>query len=265
MEFYAALKEHTEAAGALFLCSPFGIRSARELQGLGVQRPEDRLARAEPLPAPGGGGRLRPAAVPLHAASPPSVTSSAPSPSRAGTASCSCTASPPTPRPRRSTTWPCWTSLRRGLRRARSGCPTTRWIRCSCPPLRCSTARARWRSTSRSRGQAPAWTTRSPWSPRLSHGWWRQSGDAEADRPGRARCNGCEQEYGAARVAAVIGTGVKELAPVRAGELRRAPTARSTPSREIRSRARHRRSETSRCCARRRCCGRASAPSSCAS
>jgi len=34
-EFYAALKEHTEAAGALFLCSPFGIRSARELRDLG--------------------------------------------------------------------------------------------------------------------------------------------------------------------------------------------------------------------------------------
>ena len=35
-EFYRALKEATEAAGALFLCSPFGIRSARELRGLGV-------------------------------------------------------------------------------------------------------------------------------------------------------------------------------------------------------------------------------------
>ncbi len=34
-DFYAALKQHTEAAGALFLCSPFGIRSARELKGLG--------------------------------------------------------------------------------------------------------------------------------------------------------------------------------------------------------------------------------------
>jgi sialic acid synthase SpsE len=35
--FYAALKEHTEQSGALFLCSPFGIGSARELRGLGVQ------------------------------------------------------------------------------------------------------------------------------------------------------------------------------------------------------------------------------------
>jgi sialic acid synthase SpsE len=35
LDFYAALKEHTEAAGALFLCSPFGIRSARELKELG--------------------------------------------------------------------------------------------------------------------------------------------------------------------------------------------------------------------------------------
>jgi sialic acid synthase SpsE len=35
--FYAALKEHTEQKGALFLCSPFGIGSARELRALGVQ------------------------------------------------------------------------------------------------------------------------------------------------------------------------------------------------------------------------------------
>ncbi len=37
VDFYAALKEHTESAGALFLCSPFGIRSARELRGLGCR------------------------------------------------------------------------------------------------------------------------------------------------------------------------------------------------------------------------------------
>ncbi|HTZ51106.1 MAG TPA: N-acetylneuraminate synthase family protein [Spirochaetia bacterium] len=37
LEFYAALKRHTEAAGARFLCSPFGIRSARELRSLGVR------------------------------------------------------------------------------------------------------------------------------------------------------------------------------------------------------------------------------------
>ncbi len=36
-EFYAALKQHTESAGALFLCSPFGIRSARELRDLGCR------------------------------------------------------------------------------------------------------------------------------------------------------------------------------------------------------------------------------------
>ncbi len=35
LDFYAALKDHTEASGALFLCSPFGIRSARELRQLG--------------------------------------------------------------------------------------------------------------------------------------------------------------------------------------------------------------------------------------
>ncbi len=35
-EFYAGLKAVTEAHGALFLCSPFGIRSARELRSLGV-------------------------------------------------------------------------------------------------------------------------------------------------------------------------------------------------------------------------------------
>lgn len=34
LDFYAALKAHTEAAGALFLCSPFGIGSARELKSL---------------------------------------------------------------------------------------------------------------------------------------------------------------------------------------------------------------------------------------
>jgi sialic acid synthase SpsE len=37
VDFYAALKDHTESAGALFLCSPFGIRSARELKGLGAR------------------------------------------------------------------------------------------------------------------------------------------------------------------------------------------------------------------------------------
>jgi sialic acid synthase SpsE len=35
--FYAELKAATEARGALFLCSPFGIRSARELRSLGVR------------------------------------------------------------------------------------------------------------------------------------------------------------------------------------------------------------------------------------
>lgn len=37
VDFYRALKELAESAGALFLCSPFGIRSARELRSLGVQ------------------------------------------------------------------------------------------------------------------------------------------------------------------------------------------------------------------------------------
>jgi sialic acid synthase SpsE len=37
LDFYAALKEHTESAGALFLCSPFGIQSARELKELGAR------------------------------------------------------------------------------------------------------------------------------------------------------------------------------------------------------------------------------------
>jgi sialic acid synthase SpsE len=35
--FYGELKAYTEASGALFLCSPFGIRSARELRSLGVR------------------------------------------------------------------------------------------------------------------------------------------------------------------------------------------------------------------------------------
>jgi sialic acid synthase SpsE len=34
LDFYAALKGHAESAGALFLCSPFGLRSARELRQL---------------------------------------------------------------------------------------------------------------------------------------------------------------------------------------------------------------------------------------
>jgi sialic acid synthase SpsE len=34
--FYAGLKADTEAHGALFLCTPFGIRSARELKSMGV-------------------------------------------------------------------------------------------------------------------------------------------------------------------------------------------------------------------------------------
>jgi sialic acid synthase SpsE len=37
MEFYTEVKRYTEAAGALFLCTPFGVRSARELRSLGVQ------------------------------------------------------------------------------------------------------------------------------------------------------------------------------------------------------------------------------------
>jgi sialic acid synthase SpsE len=37
LPFYGELKTHTEAAGALFLCTPFGIRSARELRSLGVE------------------------------------------------------------------------------------------------------------------------------------------------------------------------------------------------------------------------------------
>lgn len=36
LEFYAQLKSYVEAKGALFLCSPFGIGSARELRSLGV-------------------------------------------------------------------------------------------------------------------------------------------------------------------------------------------------------------------------------------
>lgn len=35
-EFYAQLKSYTDTRGALFLCSPFGVRSARELKSLGV-------------------------------------------------------------------------------------------------------------------------------------------------------------------------------------------------------------------------------------
>lgn len=35
-EFLGRMKEAAEARGALFLCTPFGIRSARELRGLGV-------------------------------------------------------------------------------------------------------------------------------------------------------------------------------------------------------------------------------------
>ena len=35
--FFRRLKEHVESAGALFLCTPFGIRSARELRSLGVK------------------------------------------------------------------------------------------------------------------------------------------------------------------------------------------------------------------------------------
>ncbi|HET6485044.1 MAG TPA: N-acetylneuraminate synthase family protein [Spirochaetia bacterium] len=37
LSFYAALKTHTESRGALFLCSPFGIQSARELHRLGAE------------------------------------------------------------------------------------------------------------------------------------------------------------------------------------------------------------------------------------
>jgi sialic acid synthase SpsE len=37
LSFYAELKAHVEARGALFLCSPFGIGSARELRSLSVR------------------------------------------------------------------------------------------------------------------------------------------------------------------------------------------------------------------------------------
>lgn len=37
-EFYAALKEHCETAEIGFLCTPFGVRSARALKDLGVSR-----------------------------------------------------------------------------------------------------------------------------------------------------------------------------------------------------------------------------------
>ncbi len=37
LSFYAEMKGHVEAKGALFLCSPFGIGSARELRSLGVR------------------------------------------------------------------------------------------------------------------------------------------------------------------------------------------------------------------------------------
>jgi sialic acid synthase SpsE len=37
LSFYAELKAYTESSGALFLCTPFGLRSARELRSLGVQ------------------------------------------------------------------------------------------------------------------------------------------------------------------------------------------------------------------------------------
>ncbi len=36
-DFLAALKERTEEAGAIFLCTPFGLRSARELRAIGVE------------------------------------------------------------------------------------------------------------------------------------------------------------------------------------------------------------------------------------
>ena len=36
-DFFADLKEKAEALGLLFLCTPFGVRSARELAGLGVR------------------------------------------------------------------------------------------------------------------------------------------------------------------------------------------------------------------------------------
>jgi sialic acid synthase SpsE len=36
VSFFADLKRHVESKGLLFLCSPFGLRSARELRGLGV-------------------------------------------------------------------------------------------------------------------------------------------------------------------------------------------------------------------------------------
>jgi len=37
LSFYAELKEYAEARGMLFLCSPFGIRSARELRSMGAR------------------------------------------------------------------------------------------------------------------------------------------------------------------------------------------------------------------------------------
>ncbi len=130
LDFYAALKEYTEAAGALFLCSPFGIRSARELRELGcgalkIASPE---LNHFPLLGEVAGYGCRCSCQP---ASRSSATSSVPSQSREPSGSFSCTASHPIQRRRKSTTWP---SLRASA--AYSGCrpasPITPWIRSSC-------------------------------------------------------------------------------------------------------------------------------------
>ena len=111
---------------------------------------------------------------------------------------------------------------------SRSGSPIIRWIPCWCPPWPCLTAPASWKSTSPCRGKERAWTIRSPWSRPGSGGWCRASATPRRMRQDAARAR-LDEGYGADRVAAVLGTGVKELAAVRAGATTRGPTAPSTP------------------------------------
>ena len=104
LDFYAALKEHTEAAGALFLCSPFGLRSARELRQLGCGALKIASPELNHFPLLRGGFRLRRAVVPLQRRLAARRHRARPCGHGHGRASCCFTASPPTPRRKRSTT-----------------------------------------------------------------------------------------------------------------------------------------------------------------
>ena len=128
VDFYAALKAATEARGALFLCSPFGIRSARELRSLGVRALKIASPELNHLPAAGGGGSY---GLPLFLSSGVStlgdIERALQSVGRRNTVLMHCITSYPAPEEQYNVS--VLASLR-AVSASRSGSRTIRWIPC---------------------------------------------------------------------------------------------------------------------------------------